>query len=179
VPAGRDRGGGGSRWRCLCDRVLAVRRSRPAPPAPACASRTGPRWSSASGCAWTVPISAPSPAGWRGSVCHSTLVTAAAGQGRCSRRHCFGAEFVHQERRHQPATARQHRTGLARRRRRPHRMITVTSRDAAARAPHVSGPVTDPMCRCSGSTACPDQAPADSLNVVASVVTRSQVRCSH
>jgi len=27
VPTGRDRGGGGSRWRCLCDRALAVRRS--------------------------------------------------------------------------------------------------------------------------------------------------------
>jgi len=54
----------GSRWRCLCDRVLAVRRSRPASPTPACASRTGPRLSSASGCAWTAPISAPPPSGW-------------------------------------------------------------------------------------------------------------------
>jgi len=42
---------------------LAVRRSRPASPTPACASRTGPRWSSASGCAWTAPISAPPPSG--------------------------------------------------------------------------------------------------------------------
>ena len=36
---------------------------RPASPTPACASSTGPRWSSASGCAWTAPISAPPPSG--------------------------------------------------------------------------------------------------------------------
>jgi Beta-lactamase len=39
---------------------------RPAPPTPTRTwpSRTWPRWSSASGCAWTTPMSAPPPLAW-------------------------------------------------------------------------------------------------------------------
>ena len=62
VPAGRDRGGGLQMAMSVrpCPGCSAV----PAGAADAaCASRTGPRWSSASGCAWTAPVSAPPPWG--------------------------------------------------------------------------------------------------------------------